>query len=90
MSHEQFDRVPEYFDGELSAGDAAVMERHLQGCAECAARLDELQRLREGMRAQLSYFRAPAGVRSGLNQALDREGRPVGRRSGSGQRPWLF
>jgi anti-sigma factor RsiW len=72
MSHEQCDRVPEYFDGELSAGDAAAMERHLQGCAECAARLDELQRLREGMRAQLTYHRAHVGVRSGLRQALDK------------------
>ena len=36
------DRLSEYLDGELEAGERAELEAHLAGCAWCAAVLDDL------------------------------------------------
>ncbi len=38
-------RLSEFLDGELSAAEREVLEAHLQGCAECAATLEELRRV---------------------------------------------
>jgi Putative zinc-finger len=45
MSDLWTDRLSEYLDGELSAGEQAELETHLRGCAECAALLVELRRV---------------------------------------------
>ena len=37
MHSEWTDKLSEYIDGELSAADAAAMQRHLLNCDECAA-----------------------------------------------------
>ncbi len=37
------DRLSDYLDGELSAGERAALETHLAGCRGCAAALDELR-----------------------------------------------
>ncbi len=37
------DRLSDYLDGELDAGERAALERHLAGCDECALALDELR-----------------------------------------------
>ena len=44
MSCNEALRVQEYFDGELDAGAAADVERHLETCAECAALLKDLNK----------------------------------------------
>jgi hypothetical protein len=54
------ERLSAYLDGELEAGDAAALERHLRGCAECRA---ELAALRE-VRSLLSALPQPALPRS--------------------------
>ena len=43
-------RVQAYFDGELDAVSAADIERHMRGCAECRALLEELRQLRTALR----------------------------------------
>jgi predicted anti-sigma-YlaC factor YlaD len=39
-----------YLDGELSSGDAAALEHHLQGCPNCRAELTALGRIRQLLR----------------------------------------
>ncbi|HWC97577.1 MAG TPA: zf-HC2 domain-containing protein [Candidatus Sulfopaludibacter sp.] len=48
-----------YFDGELDATHAAEFERHLAGCAECAAGLERLRALRSAIRRHAPYYGKP-------------------------------
>ena len=66
-------RLQAYFDGELDASAALEVERHLQGCADCAALLADLEATRQLIRRDASYHRAPAGMREGIMASLDRE-----------------
>jgi len=47
-----------YFDGELDAGGALALERHLAGCAICAAQLKDLESVRAMIRREATYHRA--------------------------------
>jgi anti-sigma factor RsiW len=66
-------RTQEYFDGELSAGAAAEVERHLETCADCAALLADLDATRRLIREQVPYHRADDALRMRISRALDRE-----------------
>ena len=66
-------RLQAYFDGELDASAALEIERHLQGCADCAALLADLEATRQLIRRDAPYHRAPAGIREGIMASLDRE-----------------
>ena len=50
-------------DGELDPVRAAEVERHLEGCAACRALRDSDLALREALRANLPYYRAPAALK---------------------------
>jgi anti-sigma factor RsiW len=65
--------VQAYFDGELDAGAVLEVERHLQGCAECAALLADLEATRQLMRRDASYHRADAGLRADVLRGLPRD-----------------
>ena len=45
MSDRWTDRLSEYIDGGLSAGERRELEAHLAGCGECAQTLEELGRI---------------------------------------------
>lgn len=45
------ERLSDYLDGGLDAGDRAACERHLAGCAECRALVADLERVRSAARA---------------------------------------
>src|SRR6478735_2425087 len=45
-THAAEDRLLEYAYGELSPGDAAAVEGHLQGCVKCAGTLDAIRGVR--------------------------------------------
>jgi anti-sigma factor RsiW len=60
-----------YFDGELDGGAALALERHLAGCADCAALLKDLEATRALMRGQAPYHRADAKLRRTVLQSLD-------------------
>jgi anti-sigma factor RsiW len=46
FEHREFtDRLSDYLDDELSAGERAEIEAHLAGCAQCAAVLADLKRV---------------------------------------------
>ncbi len=78
MSCSEALRVQEYFDGELDAGAAADVERHLETCAECAALLKDLELTRAGLRESGPYYRASDALRARIADILDDE---------SGERP---
>jgi len=66
-------RLQAYFDGEIDAGAVLEVERHLQGCADCAALLADLEATRQLIRRDAPYYRAPAGLREGIMAKFDRE-----------------
>ena len=66
-------------DGELDAANAVVIERHLQTCSGCAAKLAELKAVREVIGADAMRYLAPDPFRRRLRIALDQQARPVAR-----------
>ncbi len=55
MNHERIvDLLSDYRDGALGAGERDAVARHLTGCADCASRLADLDRLAKAL------FRRPA------------------------------
>jgi len=66
-------RLAAYFDGELDALAAREMERHLEGCAECRASLEERAALRAALRRELVFRPTPPELRARIHAALDRE-----------------
>jgi anti-sigma factor RsiW len=77
-------RVQAYFDGEVDAVSAAEIERHLERCAECRELHAQLQRTRQALKSELSYFRVPEPLAARIDRALDhavsaeRSGRSAG------------
>ena len=70
--HEANALLAAYGDGELDPVRSAAMERHLLGCAECAAKRDQLVSLRARIRAEVPYHHAPASLRPRVRAALER------------------
>lgn len=58
-------------DGELGAGDALRLERHLAQCPGCTAELAQLGELRAALRTHGPYHRAGPALRARLGAALD-------------------
>src|SRR5713226_7912008 len=57
-------------DGELDAGHAREVERHLEGCPPCAAQLRASRELRQAMPAAQLRFAAPMSLRRRIEKAL--------------------
>ena len=51
MSHAEFDTLLAYWLGELDEASEAQLEEHYLGCAECSARLAEVEALAAGVRS---------------------------------------
>jgi anti-sigma factor RsiW len=49
------------------------MERHLAGCADCRASLEELTELRAALRRELKFRPTPSELKTRISAALDRE-----------------
>jgi anti-sigma factor RsiW len=62
-----------YIDGELDLVHSLAIEQHVEGCAECRRRRDELQALSVRIRATLPRDSAPADFRDSLRHSLKRE-----------------
>lgn len=79
MSCNEALRLQAYFDGELDATAAVEVERHLEGCADCALLLADLEASRKLIRQDSSYHRAGEGLRKRIAATLDREegGKPA-------------
>jgi anti-sigma factor RsiW len=57
-------------DGELDAGDAAVVAAHMTTCADCAEAQAELRALSSRLRTELPYHAAPAHLREAIAAKL--------------------
>src|SRR5271155_2603556 len=66
-------QVQAYFDGQIDPASAADIKLHIDGCAECAALLRELEQTRDAIRQELPVHRAPPALRARIMQSLDRE-----------------
>jgi len=58
--------VAPYVDGELGGFGRYRIERHLRSCAVCAAKRQGVLALRERLRAEVPYFKAPSELRARL------------------------
>src|SRR5882672_1608728 len=76
MHQEWTDKLSDYLDDELSAGDRDAVTAHLRTCAPCAAVLEELTRV--VARAQAVKPRPPqADLWAGIARRIDADaGRP--------------
>jgi len=80
MDCEQCLNVAAYLDGELDAGEALAVERHLESCAECQALKAQHDKLKGAFRS-VSYHRAPLPLRRKIERQLNNGGALV-RRAG--------
>lgn len=59
-----------YLDGELSAAERADVERHLEGCPDCQAKLKDWRALQVALQAPELRFRASDTLRQRLQNEL--------------------
>lgn len=64
-------------DGAVSPFLRFRLTRHVAGCADCAAKLEELRAMRAAMRTKLVYHRAPPGLAARIGASLPREAAPA-------------
>jgi anti-sigma factor RsiW len=62
--------VAAYADGEIDGLRRRSIEKHLRGCATCAAKHQEVLALRARLRAEVPYFKAPPELRARLHSLL--------------------
>jgi anti-sigma factor RsiW len=61
-----------YMDGELGVEGSLALERHLETCRGCTARLTSGRALSAGARDKLSYYAAPSALQRALRDELTR------------------
>jgi mycothiol system anti-sigma-R factor len=66
-------RLEAYIDGELAEAERVLLREHLSGCAACSPEAAALERLRDSIRVSATDYRAPAGLRSQIRDAIRRE-----------------
>lgn len=64
------DLVSAYHDGELDAGQSALVEAHLEGCPSCAAWLERLRDLSRTAREPALHYDAPAYLEGRIREAV--------------------
>jgi len=60
-----------YLDNELDLQTTLQIESHLQICDHCQAEVLQLTNLKNSVRQEMSYHRAPAGLKLSLQEASD-------------------
>lgn len=70
---ETFRRLDDYLDRELSGGERALVERHLDSCAECADEYRFEASVLDALREKLDGLRVPRGLVDRVRARLDRE-----------------
>ena len=78
MDCEQSLQVAAYLDGELDAGEALAIERHLESCADCQALKAQHDELKTAFHSA-SYHRAPLPLRRKIERQLIENRAPVRR-----------
>jgi len=70
-----FERLDDYLDRELSAGETARVRAHLEVCHQCTREFRFEAGVLEGLRAKLRRIRVPAHLVESVSRAI-RETRP--------------
>ena len=68
------ERLIDYWAGELSPADSAVLEEHLFACAACSARLDDVASVAGGVAALARQGRITGIISRALLNRLQRDG----------------
>jgi anti-sigma factor RsiW len=88
--HEAMSLLPVYNDGELDPVQSAEVEKHVLGCADCAARRDELASLRSRIQSEVPYYAAPPALLARVRAAIARDaGAPRSVRPAGNRWSWL-
>jgi len=66
-------QLPDYLDGELDRRAVADLEQHLAQCQECMHDLTSLEHLGKTLRDSLPRYKAPAALRTRLEQTATPE-----------------
>ena len=57
-------------DGEIDPIQRAALDSHLDSCSSCASELDRLQSVRDAIRSEMPYYKAPLDLRNQVRHAL--------------------
>jgi anti-sigma factor RsiW len=57
-------------DDEIDAIQRAALDSHAKTCASCAAELEELKSVRDAIRGEMPYYKAPLDLRNQVRDAL--------------------
>jgi mycothiol system anti-sigma-R factor len=60
-----------YLDGELDAVRSAEFEQHVETCPQCAAQLEDQERLRSRLNTSQLYEKAPAGLAERVTRQIE-------------------
>jgi len=79
--HEAAPLISAFADGEIDRAQARNIRTHLQACADCEKKHQDILDLRSRLRAEVSYFKAPPALRTRIgNLTKAAPGRPGDRR----------
>jgi anti-sigma factor RsiW len=73
------DLITAYADGELEPTRRDATERHVAGCAACAAILANLTAMKAAMRADALLFNAPGSLVKRIDSLIDKTAGPTGK-----------
>ncbi len=82
--------IAAYVDGELDPLRGHLIERHLRGCAQCAAQRRRLLALRERLRSEVPSFAAPPGLADRIRSAVAGSGAALQDRPRSARDRWRW
>jgi anti-sigma factor RsiW len=68
--------LPAYADGEIGPLRWFLLRRHIARCPSCLAELEALQSMRDALRTNLTFHRAPPALAMRIASALPREAPP--------------
>jgi anti-sigma factor RsiW len=67
-------------DDELDPGQQLQVRQHMEECANCRDSFQEMLHLRDGIRSQANYYRAPQALAERLGKAIREEHAPAKKR----------
>jgi anti-sigma factor (TIGR02949 family) len=59
-----------HVDDEIDPIQRTAVDSHVDSCASCARELDKLRSVRDAVRAEMPYYKAPMDLRNQVRQAL--------------------
>lgn len=90
MTHERFsENVGAYLLGALPDGERDALERHLEGCAECRAEVEELRVAANALPNAVEPVPPPPSLKASLMKTVEREAASRAPAAPRRRAPWL-